>query len=56
MQLAKGIMSELIEQAKAVICLIPFNRLQDSPETRAFLMALEQLRQTIHKIEDGKDQ
>lgn len=44
---------QLFVHAKAVICSIPFHRIEDSTETRLFLSCLENLRLTIQQIDAG---
>lgn len=41
----------LLEQAKAVICFIPFDQIEPSIRTTAFMRQLEELRQTVVKLE-----
>ena len=42
----------LLEQAKAVICSMPFNGSYGAQEVLPFLRELEKLRQTIHRLEE----
>lgn len=46
---------QLIEKGKAAICYIPFHGFKETANTQPFIQALENLRQTLHKIENGKD-